>query len=204
MDALTLTASDHSQRQPDDVYKRLHDVRSYTGVYRKRFELKIHDLTDTVVHDFAGTVRPYLNHDVENRPRRPTLCVARLGLSQTASHGRTEATYRSCLPLPNRTPRRSLTLLNAAAAVANETLASVRGCVVGWCYVKASLLMFHHCRLMVQQPSPERSAPCPSPVRLEGDPNDPHTLLRAVFHYYCRFGRTGSKGANETTMGGTV
>ncbi|KAF1328810.1 Dead deah box RNA helicase, partial [Globisporangium splendens] len=37
-------------------------------------------------------------------------------------------------------------------------------------------------------------------MRLRGDPNDPHTLLKAVFHYYCRFGRTGAKGAGEKTL----
>ncbi|OQR96327.1 Sulfate Permease (SulP) Family [Thraustotheca clavata] len=37
-------------------------------------------------------------------------------------------------------------------------------------------------------------------VTLEGDPKDPHTLLRGVFQYYCRFGRTG--GA-DNTMDGT-
>ncbi|KAF0732335.1 hypothetical protein Ae201684_010621 [Aphanomyces euteiches] len=37
-------------------------------------------------------------------------------------------------------------------------------------------------------------------VSLEGDLNDPHTLLRAVFQFYCRFGRTGAHGTSETTM----
>lgn len=37
--------------------------------------------------------------------------------------------------------------------------------------------------------------------KLKGDPNDPHTLLKAVFHYYCRFGRTGARGVGEKTMG---
>lgn len=37
-------------------------------------------------------------------------------------------------------------------------------------------------------------------MKLRGDPNDPHTLLKAVFHYYCRFGRTGAKGAGEKTL----
>lgn len=36
---------------------------------------------------------------------------------------------------------------------------------------------------------------------VQGDPNDPHTLLKAVFHYYCRFGRTGAKGRSEKTLG---
>ncbi|TYZ64667.1 hypothetical protein PybrP1_006355 [[Pythium] brassicae (nom. inval.)] len=40
----------------------------------------------------------------------------------------------------------------------------------------------------------------PSPMKLRGDPNDPHTLLKAVFHYYCRFGRTGAKGVGERTL----
>lgn len=37
-------------------------------------------------------------------------------------------------------------------------------------------------------------------MKLRGDPNDPHTLLKAVFHYYCRFGRTGAKGVGEKTL----
>jgi hypothetical protein len=51
-------------------------------------------------------------------------------------------------------------------------------------------------------PSVERptSAP-PVQEKLQGDPNDPHTLLKAVFHYYCRFGRTGPKGLGEKTLG---
>lgn len=36
---------------------------------------------------------------------------------------------------------------------------------------------------------------------VQGDPNDPHTLLKAVFQYYCRFGRTGAKGRSEKTLG---
>jgi hypothetical protein len=40
-----------------------------------------------------------------------------------------------------------------------------------------------------------------SPEKFKGDPNDPHTLLKAVFHYYCRFGRTGARGVGEKTMG---
>ncbi|OQS00457.1 hypothetical protein ACHHYP_03570 [Achlya hypogyna] len=47
--------------------------------------------------------------------------------------------------------------------------------------------------------------PPPSPLHkphviLEGDPNDPHTLLRGVFVFYCRYGRTGT---SDTTMDGT-
>ncbi|CAI5713366.1 unnamed protein product [Hyaloperonospora brassicae] len=39
-----------------------------------------------------------------------------------------------------------------------------------------------------------------APETALGDPNDPHTLLTAVFHYYCRFGRTGAKGVGEKTL----
>ena len=42
-----------------------------------------------------------------------------------------------------------------------------------------------------------------APETAQGDPNDPHTLLTAVFHYYCRFGRTGAKGVGEKTLGTT-
>lgn len=44
----------------------------------------------------------------------------------------------------------------------------------------------------------------PSPERIRGDPNDPHTLLKAVFQYYCRFGRTGARGVGEKTLGAFV
>ena len=33
------------------------------------------------------------------------------------------------------------------------------------------------------------------------DPGDPHSILKFVFQYYCRFGRTGAKGAAEKTLG---
>ncbi|ETW03425.1 hypothetical protein H310_04890 [Aphanomyces invadans] len=38
--------------------------------------------------------------------------------------------------------------------------------------------------------------PPPPAVVLQGDVNDPHTLLRAVFQYYCRFGRTSTQGSS--------
>ncbi|RHY94500.1 hypothetical protein DYB37_002504 [Aphanomyces astaci] len=41
--------------------------------------------------------------------------------------------------------------------------------------------------------------PCPQ-ATLDGDPNDPHTLLRGVFQFYCRYGRTGAHGTSETTL----
>jgi len=46
------------------------------------------------------------------------------------------------------------------------------------------------------------AAPITSPqATLRGDPNDPHTLLRGVFQFYCRYGRTGARGTAETTIG---
>ncbi|ETW03308.1 hypothetical protein, variant [Aphanomyces invadans] len=43
------------------------------------------------------------------------------------------------------------------------------------------------------------ATPCPQ-ATLDGDPNDPHTLLRGVFQFYCRYGRTGAHGTSEVTM----
>ncbi|KAJ0400745.1 hypothetical protein P43SY_005466 [Pythium insidiosum] len=57
--------------QHADVYERLYDRRSYTGVYRKRFELDIQDLSETVVHDLSEAIRPNLNHDVDPKTKRP-------------------------------------------------------------------------------------------------------------------------------------
>jgi hypothetical protein len=62
-----------SPLQHTDVYERLYDVRSYTGVCRKRFEIDIHDVSDTVVHDLAGMIRTNLNHDIADRQRRLSL-----------------------------------------------------------------------------------------------------------------------------------
>ncbi|ETV85231.1 hypothetical protein H257_03043 [Aphanomyces astaci] len=42
----------------------------------------------------------------------------------------------------------------------------------------------------------ESPPPPPPAVVLQGDTNDPHTLLRAVFQYYCRFGRTSTQGCS--------
>ncbi|TMW64959.1 hypothetical protein Poli38472_009126 [Pythium oligandrum] len=137
---------DESQPQPSrraDVYERLYDRRSYTGVYRKRFELEIHDLTDTVVHDLSSTIRPNLNYSV--------------------------------------TPKQQKRAVSPRLSISSSTPASIT------------------IEPPPPSPSPEKP-PCPSPIQLKGDPNDPHTLLKAVFHYYCRFGRTGAKGVNEKTM----
>lgn len=53
-----------------DVYARLHDKRSYTGVYRKRFEGECHDLSECVVHDLSNTMRTNLKYDVDPRTKR--------------------------------------------------------------------------------------------------------------------------------------
>uniref|UniRef100_K3WU00 Uncharacterized protein n=1 Tax=Globisporangium ultimum (strain ATCC 200006 / CBS 805.95 / DAOM BR144) TaxID=431595 RepID=K3WU00_GLOUD len=124
-----------------DVYARLYDKRSYTGVYRKRFEGECHDLSECVVHDLSNTMRTNLKYDVDPRTKRMS------------------------------SPR-----LNIPSANLNAP-------------VETAPMMSPH-----EKPSE------PSPMQLRGDPNDPHTLLKAVFHYYCRFGRTGAKGAGEKTL----
>ncbi|KAF0685975.1 Aste57867_22178 [Aphanomyces stellatus] len=53
-------------------------------------------------------------------------------------------------------------------------------------------------RSMSEIMHPSDVPPPPPAVVLQGDPNDPHTLLRAVFHYYCRFGRTKQAGVEAT------
>ncbi|EGZ29591.1 hypothetical protein PHYSODRAFT_467383 [Phytophthora sojae] len=119
-----------STPRKSNVYSRLYDPKSYTGVYKKRFESDCHDLTERVVHDLSNAMRTNLNYDV-SRPKARTAAPA---------------------PPPAPAP--------------------------------------------VERPT---SAP-PVQEKLQGDPNDPHTLLKAVFHYYCRFGRTGPKGLGEKTL----
>ncbi|ETO67872.1 hypothetical protein F444_15238 [Phytophthora nicotianae P1976] len=130
-----------STPRKSNVYSRLYDPKSYTGVYKKRFEADCNDLTERVVHDLSNAMRTNLNHDV-NRPKQ-----------RTAS---------------SRNNSGSSTL----APALSPTAASA------------------------ERPT---SAP-PVQEKLQGDPNDPHTLLKAVFHYYCRFGRTGPKGLGEKTL----
>ncbi|KAF0682926.1 Aste57867_24939 [Aphanomyces stellatus] len=68
-------------------------------------------------------------------------------------------------------------------------------------------------RQSIAKPKRRHSQSCPLPdpalmtisgsspqATLDGDPNDPHTLLKGVFQFYCRFGRTGARGPSETTM----
>lgn len=58
------------RRTSSDVYARLYDKRSYTGVYRKRFELECRDLSECVVHDLSNTMRTNLKYDVDPRTKR--------------------------------------------------------------------------------------------------------------------------------------
>ncbi|KAG7401781.1 hypothetical protein PHYBOEH_011070 [Phytophthora boehmeriae] len=134
------------KRASTNVYSRLYDPKSYTGVYRKRFENDCHDLTESVVHDLSNAMRTNLNYDV-SRPKRT---ASARNLSSNVS-----------------TP-------NAPAAPPAP----------------------------ISVPAERSGSASASPVqeKLQGDPNDPHTLLKAVFHYYCRFGRTGPKGAGEKTL----
>jgi hypothetical protein len=58
-----------STPRKSNVYSRLSDPKSYTGVYKKRFEADCHDLTERVVHDLSNAMRTNLNYDV-SRPKR--------------------------------------------------------------------------------------------------------------------------------------
>lgn len=71
MDATEEVETNSTQRA--DVYTRLYDVRSYTGMYRKRFDLEVHDVTDSIVHDISTTIRTNLNRDVGDRKKRMSL-----------------------------------------------------------------------------------------------------------------------------------
>lgn len=61
-----------------DVYTRLYDRRSYTGVYRKRFEVECYDRSERVVHDLSNTMRTNLNYDVDPRTKRASSPRVRL------------------------------------------------------------------------------------------------------------------------------
>lgn len=126
-----------------NVYSRLYDPKSYTGVYKKRFEGECNDLTELVVHDLSDTMRPNLNHNA---------CRTKQRMTSTRNAG-------SCSSL-------------SSGVAAPPAISSVHNSK------PTSLLQEKLC----------------------GDSNDPHTLLKAVFHYYCRFGRTGSKGFGEKTL----
>lgn len=64
-----------------DVYTRLYDRRSYTGVYRKRFEVECYDRSERVVHDLSNTMRTNLNYDVDPRTKRASSPRVRLPTS---------------------------------------------------------------------------------------------------------------------------
>ncbi|KAG2511729.1 hypothetical protein BBO99_00007659 [Phytophthora kernoviae] len=131
------------KRTSTNVYSRLYDPKSYTGVYRKRFENDCHDLTESVVHDLSNAMRTNLNYD--SIGHRSTRNISSNGSTPNAP---------AAPPVPVSVP--------------------------------------------AERPA-STSVP-PAQEKLQGDPNDPHTLLKAVFHYYCRFGRTGPKGVGEKTL----
>ncbi|KAG7376585.1 hypothetical protein PHYPSEUDO_013123 [Phytophthora pseudosyringae] len=143
----TTTPPAPSTPRKTNVYSRLYDPKSYTGVYKKRFEADCNDLTERVVHDLSNAMRTNLNYDV-TRPKQRTASLRNISSSSSSSSSLASAPAPSPVPPP------------------------------------------------VERPA---SAP-PVQEKLQGDPNDPHTLLKAVFHYYCRFGRTGSKGLGEKTL----
>jgi hypothetical protein len=58
------------ERQRGDVYSRLYDPKSYTGVYRKRFEMDCHDISEHNVHSLSNMMRTNLNYDVDPRTKR--------------------------------------------------------------------------------------------------------------------------------------
>ncbi|KAI9911451.1 hypothetical protein PsorP6_009501 [Peronosclerospora sorghi] len=126
------------------VYSRLSDPKSYTGVYKKRFETDYHDETERVVHDLSDTMRPNLNHFV-GRPKRP-------GIPRHVVNSTPSTTTSDSVPSSGSAPSE---------------------------------------RPLSTPPVQEKN---------QGDPNDPHTLLKAIFQYYCRFGRTGPKGVEEKTL----
>ncbi|KAH7488783.1 hypothetical protein PRIC1_007060 [Phytophthora ramorum] len=137
----TPTTSTSTPRK-SNVYSRLSDPKSYTGVYKKRFEADCNDLTERVVHDLSNTMRTNLNYDVSRSKRTASI------RNISSSNAVPSAPAPSPVPPP------------------------------------------------IERPP---SAP-PVQDKMQGDPNDPHTLLKAVFHYYCRFGRTGAKGLGEKTL----
>ncbi|DBA04893.1 TPA: hypothetical protein N0F65_006895 [Lagenidium giganteum] len=157
--------SSASSSQKRDVYARLYDKRSYTGVYRKRFENDCYDQSECVVHDLSNAIRPNLNCGVDPKTKRASM-------PYDVGH---------IHPLSSFCSSNKLT-----------TCLSVQ--------IPAFDLMWSITRSIVVFTATSTECSSPTEQRLQGDPNDPHTLLKAVFHYYCRFGRTGAKGADEKTL----
>ncbi|CCI40542.1 unnamed protein product [Albugo candida] len=134
---------DTQTEQKRDVYSRLSDVRSYTGVHKKRFEPDTHDLSEQNVHNLSETIRNSATKSSDIKSRRSQKCTS---------------------------PRSGLSSEHSVDSAPNQI-------AVG------------------------ENVPCPSPTKEEkNDFNDPHTLLKGIFHYYCRFGRTAAKGVDAKTL----
>lgn len=59
-------------------------------------------------------------------------------------------------------------------------------------------------RTVPASPKPVTNSAPPVPAEVDGKPldtTDPHSVLKFVFQFYCRFGRTGAKGFAEKTLG---
>ncbi|CAI5722082.1 hypothetical protein KXD40_004544 [Peronospora effusa] len=136
-----VATSTSTPRKPN-VYSRLSDPKSYTGISKKRLKANGHDLTERVVHNLS-------NANLKYDASRPKWMGSTRSVTSTSS-GTSSANALAPSPIPTLVERLASTL-------------SV-------------------------------------PAKLHGDPNDPHTLLKAIFHYYCRFWRTGSRGLGETTL----
>nr|CCA17632.1 DEAD/DEAH box RNA helicase putative [Albugo laibachii Nc14] len=141
-----LRMENHSDTQTEekrDVYSRLSDVRSFTGVQKKRFEPDTHDLSEQNVHNLSETIRSSTTKSSDTKSRRSQKCTSpRSGISS-------EPSVDSVL----------------------------------------------------KQHAKGENAMCKSPLKEERtDFNDPHTLLKGIFHYYCRFGRTAAKGVDAKTL----
>lgn len=97
------------ERQRRDVYSRLADPKSYTGVYRKRFEMDCHDISEHNVHSLSNMMRTNLNYDVDPRTKRAQYVhvKSRRGGGGSPAHGRVSpAAARPASASPSRASRR--------------------------------------------------------------------------------------------------
>lgn len=164
--------------EPMNVYDRLNDKRSYTGVYRKRFEGdgringdtqtshmrkygnkkysgETNTRTDENIHCSSVLMRPNLNYRAtktayyENNKAAMVPPPAPTGVS-------------SSNPATSSSPPKSPIIVASTITQASETT--------------------------------------PSTLISPPDLSDPHTVLKFVFTYYCRFGRTSAQGPDIKTL----
>ena len=141
-----------------NVYERLHDKKSYTGVYRKRFEGDGRINADTQVSMMRQYHSKY-DGDTNTGSNESIHCISTL-MRPNLKYAKKKS---SSVGIPG------------TAVPQNETL----------------------------PPSPpqyESAMTAPPPPPVVTTLQDPHAILKYVFQYYCRFGRTGSKGAGERTL----